>query len=149
MGILDRLTGTRYPDTGVAVRSAAEVRAALLAVNGPDVPFVVRNGVPTERADLVAMWRVRELGITVRTRMRLVPEQHEVRALNEQWDARTREYSRGQLTTTARDWTIERGEDGRLTKSEGARFDFARMKDPLRGAVLGAGWVWRGVVFRL
>ncbi|OAR26303.1 hypothetical protein A8W25_12805 [Streptomyces sp. ERV7] len=149
MGILDRLTGTRYPETGVATRSAAEVRAALLAVNGPDVPFVVRHGAPSERADLVAVWRVRELGITVRARMRLVPAQHEVRALSEQWDAKTREYSRGQMTTVARDWTIERGDNGRPRMAEGAHFDFARMKDPLRGAVLDAGWTWRGVVFRL
>ncbi|WP_371656291.1 MULTISPECIES: hypothetical protein [unclassified Streptomyces] len=149
MGIFDRLTGTRYPDAGVAARSAAEVRAALLAVNGPGVPFAVRNGAPSERADLVAVWRVRELGITVRTRMRLVPAQHEVRAIDEQWDAQTREYSRGQVTGVARDWTIERGADGRLQKTEGARFDFAEMKNPLRGAVLDAGWTWRGVVFRL
>ncbi|MFD9560771.1 hypothetical protein [Streptomyces sp. NPDC059994] len=149
MGIFDRLTGTRYPDAGVAARSAAEVRAALLAVNGPGVPFVVRNGAPSERADLVAVWRVRELGITVRTRMRLVPAQREVRAIDEQWDAQTREYSRGQVTSVARDWTIERGADGRLQKTEGARFDFAEMRNPLRGAVLDAGWTWRGVVFRI
>ncbi|PKV89524.1 hypothetical protein BX283_7161 [Streptomyces sp. TLI_146] len=149
MGIFDKLTGTRYPETGVAARSAAEVRAALLAVNGPGVPFVVRNGAPSERADLVAVCRVRELGLTVRTRMRLVPEQHEVRAIDEQWEAQTREYARGQVTGVARDWTIERGTDGRPQITEGARFDFAAMKNPLRGAVLDAGWTWRGVVFRL
>ncbi|MFI1104017.1 hypothetical protein [Streptomyces melanogenes] len=149
MGIFDRLTGTRYPETGVAARSAAEVRAVLLAVNGPGVPFVVRNGAPSERADLVAVCRVRELGLTVRTRMRLVPGQHEVRAIDEQWEAQTREYARGQVTGVARDWTFERGTDGRPRMTEGARFDFAAMKNPLRGAVLDAGWTWRGVVFRL
>ncbi|MET9431682.1 hypothetical protein [Streptomyces sp. NPDC003036] len=32
MRLLDRLTGTRYPSGGVAPRSSAEVRAALLAL---------------------------------------------------------------------------------------------------------------------
>ncbi|MEU4350206.1 hypothetical protein [Streptomyces sp. NPDC023838] len=149
MGIFDRLTGTRSPAAGVAARTAAEVRAALLAVNGPDVPFVVRNGAPSDRADLVAMWRVPQLRLTVRTRMRVVPARHEVRALDEEWDARRREYSRGQVTTVAWDWTIERGPNGLPRRTEVARFDFAEMKNPLRSAVLDAGWTWRGVVFRL
>ncbi|MFJ4870073.1 hypothetical protein [Streptomyces sp. NPDC088757] len=46
MGLLDRLTGTEHPDRGTAPRSAEQVRAALLMLNGPDVPFVVRGGDP-------------------------------------------------------------------------------------------------------
>ncbi|MBH1935830.1 hypothetical protein I5Q34_16400 [Streptomyces sp. AV19] len=170
MGLFDKLTGTKYPGNGVAPRPAEEVRAALLGLNGPDVPYVVRNGIPSEGADLVAEWRIREpawhaffarvrLSRTVKTRMRLVPANHEVRALDEQqevtWVGDTprlvpsREYARGQVTTVSRDWTIERGADGRLRMTEESRFDTGEMKNPLRDAVLGAGWTWRGAVFKL
>jgi hypothetical protein len=170
MSLFDKLTGTKHPSSGVAPRSAEEVRAALLGLNGPDVPYVVRNGTPSEGADLVAEWKIQEpawrtffvrtqLSRTLKTRMRLVPANHEVRALDEQWEvtwvgdtprlARSREYSRGQVTTVSRHWKVERGADGRPQKTEVFRFDPAEMKDPLRDAVLGAGWTWRGVVFKL
>ncbi|WP_329112972.1 hypothetical protein [Streptomyces sp. NBC_01353] len=149
MGALDRLTGTRYPAAGVAPRSAEEVRAALLGINAPAVPYVVRNATPAERADLVAQWSVPELSLTLRTRMRLVPASREVRAVDEQWDAREREYSRGQVTSVSRQWTYERGPDGRRRRVETLRFDSREMKNPLRDAVLRAGWTWRGVLFRL
>ncbi|MEV7891268.1 hypothetical protein ACWD3I_32175 [Streptomyces sp. NPDC002817] len=170
MGLFDKLTGTRHPDSGIAPRSAEEVRAALLAVNKPDVPYVVRNARPDERADLVAEWRIEEpawhtffarsqLTSTLRTRMRLVPDDQEVRAVDEQWQvtwvgdtprlAISREYSRGQVSAVSRQWTYERGDDGRMHKTEVFRFDPADLKDPLRAAVLGAGWTWRGVVFKL
>ncbi|MET7890923.1 hypothetical protein [Streptomyces mirabilis] len=55
MGFFDKLTGTRYPDSGVAPLPATEVRAALLALNGPDVPYRVRNALPAEKADLKAV----------------------------------------------------------------------------------------------
>ncbi|TVL94152.1 hypothetical protein [Streptomyces sp. SAJ15] len=170
MGLFDRLTGTKRPGDGVAPLSAEEVRVALLGLNGPDVPYVVRNGTPGEGADLVAELRIRDpawrtffartqLSRTIKTRMRLVPADHEVRAMDEQLEvtwfgdtprvAPPREHSRGQVNTVSRDWTIERGADGRLGMSEVFRFDTAEMKDPLRDAVLGSGWAWRGVVFRL
>ena len=44
----DRLTGTRHPDSRLAPLPSMEVRAALLALNGPDVPFEVRNALPAE-----------------------------------------------------------------------------------------------------
>ncbi|MET7973952.1 hypothetical protein ABZW44_12885 [Streptomyces mirabilis] len=48
MGFFDKLTGTRYPDSGVVLLPTMELRAALLALNGPDVPFCVRNAFPAE-----------------------------------------------------------------------------------------------------
>ncbi|MEV0634907.1 hypothetical protein AB0I77_08050 [Streptomyces sp. NPDC050619] len=54
MGFFDKLTGTKYPDSGVAPRSAEEVRAALLAINGPGVPYVVRDGTSSGRASTPA-----------------------------------------------------------------------------------------------
>ncbi|MEU7114644.1 hypothetical protein [Streptomyces sp. NPDC046182] len=49
----------------------------------------------------------------------------------------------------AREWTYERGPDGRRRRVETLRFDSRDMKNPLRNAVLGACWTWRGVTFRL
>ncbi|MFI6844688.1 hypothetical protein OG535_24200 [Kitasatospora sp. NBC_00085] len=170
MGLFDALTGTKHPGGGVAPRSAEDVRAALLGLNGPDVPYVVRSGTAAEGADLVAEWRIRDPAWrtffartqpdrVVRTRMRLVPARHEVRALDEQLEvtwvgdtprpAPSREYSRGQVTAVSREWKVERGADGRPRTTEVFRFDSAEMKDPLRAAVLGAGWTWRGAIFKL
>ncbi|WP_327315847.1 hypothetical protein [Streptomyces sp. NBC_01235] len=168
MGFLDKLTGTRYPESGVVPRSVEEVRAALFAVNGPDVPYRVRNALPKERGDLVAEWRVREaawhtffvrtqLKQTFETRLRLVSETHEVRNIDEQHEAKwigdpprltvSRGFSRGQLVMVSRRWELERGPDGRRHLTEVDRFDPVELKYRLREAVLAAGWVWRGVAF--
>lgn len=170
MGLFDRLTGTKHPSGDVAPRASDDIRTALLGLNGPDVPYAVRDATPAEGADLVAEWRIQEpawhtffvrtqLTRTIKTRMRLVPASHEVRAVDEQWEvswvgdtprlAQSGEYSRGQVTMVSRGWTYERGADGKRHKKETFRFDPAEMKDPLQGVVLGAGWTWRGVVFKL
>ncbi|MFP3987697.1 hypothetical protein U9R90_09390 [Streptomyces sp. E11-3] len=167
MGLFDKLTGTRRPSSSVAPRSAEEVQAALLGCNGPDVPYVVRDGAP-EGADLVAEWRIAEpawqtffvrsqVTRALQIRMRLVPEKQEVRALDHEWEvtwvggkarlAPAAEYTRGQVKTVSWRRTVGRGADGRLEMSETFRFDSSALKDPLRDAVLGAGWTWRGVTF--
>ncbi|MFC9298624.1 hypothetical protein ACFTWH_28105 [Streptomyces sp. NPDC057011] len=158
MGLFDKLTGTRRPESGVVPLPAAEVRAALLALDGPDVRFTLRNGTPKERADLVAVWRIPPGPWHPRrgqTRLRLVPAAREVRALDEQWDApepgersfggQGLKYSRGPVTSFSKRWTIERGPDGRRHLQEESSFSSARVKAPLRDAVLAAGWTWRGV----
>lgn len=164
MGLFDKLTGTKRPDSGVAPRSAADVRAALLGLNGPDVPYTLRDGSP-EDADLVAEWRLSEpawrgvfaetqLTRALQIRMRLVPESHEVRALDLQsavnWVGGmpvSKKWGRGPASTTSRQWTVGRGDDGRFEMTETFRFDSSEMKDPVRNAVLTAGWTWRGIVY--
>ncbi|MFJ9818504.1 hypothetical protein ACIRU3_25240 [Streptomyces sp. NPDC101151] len=167
MGLFDRLTGTRHPSEGVAPASAEEVRSALLGLNGPDVPYVVRHGAG-DQADLVAEWRIAEpswqtifvesrLTHTVRIRMRLVRKDHEVRALEEQWEVTrvgnpprlriSSSYSRGPERSITREWTIGRGDSGRLEATETFRFDGSGLRNPLRDAVVQSGWTWRGVVF--
>ncbi|MFJ1998384.1 hypothetical protein [Streptomyces asiaticus] len=166
----DKYTGTQYPDGRVASLPATHLRAALLALNGPDVPFVVRDARPDEKADLVAEWRIQEpawqtffarsqLDRQVRIRMRLVPEKREVRTLDEQWEvtwvgttpkvATSGKYNRGPTTTVSKRWTNEQGPDGRRQRVQTFGFDSREMKDPLRNTVLGAGWTWRGAVFKL
>ncbi|MFE2603117.1 hypothetical protein ACFXI6_24255 [Streptomyces mirabilis] len=151
MGFLDKLTGTKYPDRGVVLLPAMELRAALLALNGPDVPFRVRNALPKEKADLVAECRIREVGVALKTRMRLIPEKHEVRFLDERWENRSSDhadarYGRGHAPAVYRQWETKQGPDGRRRKVEAFRFDTREMTDPLRNVVLGAGWTWRGVL---
>lgn len=167
MGLFDKLIGTRYPDDGVAPSSAEEVRAALLGVNRPDAPYVIRGGV-AEGADLVAEWRMREpawenffvqsqLTRAVRIRMRLVQEGHEVRALEEGWEvtrvgnpprlAISKQYTRGPDRTVSRRYTIRGGDSGGIETTETFRFDSGELRNPLQNAVLTSGWTWRSVVF--
>ncbi|WP_330300391.1 hypothetical protein [Streptomyces sp. NBC_00503] len=149
----DRWTGTKYPRSGVAARPAPEVRAALLAVNGPDVRFVVREGTPKEGADLVAEFEFPALDLTLKTRMRLNPSAHEVRVLEECWeptaDGARRQYGRGPADKVYRQWETRPGADGRQHKAETFRFATQDMRNPLQRAVLGVGWTWRGVLFKL
>lgn len=167
MGLFDKLTGTQHPAEGVSPVPGEELRAALLGLNQPDVPYVIRYG-GGEQCDLLAEWRLTEpawqhlfvqsqISHAVRIRMRLDHKEHEVRALEEQWEVsrvgtpttlrRASEYTRGPSRTVSRRWTIGRGESGGLEATETFRFDSARLREPLRNTVLKSGWTWRGVVF--
>ncbi|WP_405715126.1 hypothetical protein [Streptomyces sp. NBC_00046] len=95
MGLFDKLTGTRHPSDGVAPLPAHEVRAALLALGGPEVPWLVQDGAAQD-ADLVAEWRILEpawrtfflrtqVSELLRIRLRLVPGRREVRAVDRVW----------------------------------------------------------------
>ena len=59
----DRLTGTKQSESGVAPLPSMEVRAVLLALNVPDVPYRVRNALRRAMGELF----VRQLQRTVRT----------------------------------------------------------------------------------
>ncbi|MEV7726564.1 hypothetical protein AB0P15_17695 [Streptomyces sp. NPDC087917] len=151
----DRWTGTRYPDVDVRALPTTELREALLALGGPDSGFRVRQGFGKEKADVVAERRVPELDLNVKIRMRLVPMSREVVTIEEQWGreishdgSKVRTYGRGGSTRIARQWEIRKGPDGRRRLVETFRYSSREMKDPLRSAVLDAGWTWRGVLFR-
>ncbi|MFI9065655.1 hypothetical protein ACIGQE_27970 [Streptomyces sp. NPDC053429] len=93
------------------------------------------------------------LDVTLRTRMRLRPAAHEVRVLEERWeptaDAARRQYGRGPADKVYRQWEVKPGVDSRRNKTETFRFGTQDMRNPLQRAVLGAGWTWRGVLFKL
>ncbi|MEU8889583.1 hypothetical protein [Streptomyces sp. NPDC048442] len=164
MGFLDRLNGTRRPAPETVRASAEEVRAALLALNGQEVPFAVRYG-GAEGCDLLAEWRItepawatlfgnRQLTRTLQIRMRLARDTHEVRAVDQQREVTwvngrptLVEVGRGQVNTVSRSWTVGRKDDGSWGMTEEFRFNTSDMKDPLRDTVLKAGWTWRGVSF--
>jgi len=167
MGLFDKLTGTKHAIDGVTPSSAEEVRAALLRLNRPDVPYVIREG-SADDADLVAEWRVTEpawqtifvasqLARAVRFRMRLVPESHEVRVLEEAWEITRvgnpprleigKAYSRGPSRTVSRRYTVNHGDNGHLEATETFHFDSAELRNPVQNTVLKSGWTWRGVIF--
>ncbi len=153
MGLWNKLTGTRHPDGRTAPLSHTAVRAVLLALDGAEVPYRVRNALLAEKADLVAECRIQRVGVRLKTRMRLVPDEQEVRFLHERWENRPAgnagtQYGRGHAPAVFRQWETRQGPDGRRHKVEVFRFDTREMTDPLQNAVLGAGWTWRGV-FRL
>ncbi|MEU1375743.1 hypothetical protein ABZ442_19055 [Streptomyces triculaminicus] len=162
----DDLSRTKYPDSGVTPLSPAEVRDALLAINGSDVSISVRGSSRSDAATLLAEWQVWEPAWgSVRSRkqlerkfhvwMRLDPVKCEVQSIDEQWKvmwvgdpptfAVSREHGRGQIFEVSWESEFQRGSDGRRHKVETFRFDTRLMKKPLRDAVLGAGWIWRGL----
>ncbi|MEU6841411.1 hypothetical protein ABZ930_05990 [Streptomyces sp. NPDC046716] len=166
MGLFDKLTGTKRPDEGIPPLPAEEVRAALLALNAPEVPYAVRDA-RTEGADLLAEWRVTEpswYGFFSRTdvrhvlrfRLRLVPEKHEVRVVQEQLQitwvrgvptlSASAEAGRGPGRTVSKQWTLGRNAQGHVEATETFSYDTADLRDPLRRAVLESGWTWRGVI---
>ncbi|MCX4545179.1 hypothetical protein [Streptomyces sp. NBC_01565] len=98
--------------------------------------------------------RIRELDLTGKIRMRLVPVAREVRALHEQRGNPSHEHSgsrqngRGGTTVAARQWRIQKGEDGRRHLVETLRFSSREIQDLLRTNVTDAGWTWRGVLHK-
>ncbi|MBO8189234.1 hypothetical protein [Streptomyces spirodelae] len=162
MGFFARFTGTKRPARGVPTQSPEDLRARLLGLNGPDIPYVVRDG-SSEAVDLIAEWRLmepawqgvfrkRQLSRNLEIRMRFDPDRHEVRVLEQQWEITwvddrpvAKKYGRGPGETWSREWIIGRKKTGGWEITETFRFDSSEMKNPLQNTVLAAGWVWRGV----
>ncbi|MFI0512930.1 hypothetical protein ACH3Y9_21705 [Streptomyces sp. WSLK1-5] len=167
MRIFDKLTGTRHADGGVTPASAQAVRTALLGLNRPDQPYVIRDGTP-EDADLVAEWRLAEptwqtlfvhsqLSRAIRIRMRLKHEAHEVRVVEEAWEVSrvgnpprlkvSSQYTRGPSRTVSTHRRTRQGDAGNLEATETFSFDSSELVGPLQDTVIGSGWTWRGVIF--
>ncbi|MFE5590154.1 hypothetical protein [Streptomyces sp. NPDC056549] len=157
MGFFERLNGTRRPAGGVTPLTAAAVRDAILAVSSAEAPYRVRLASPSEKADLIADWRIQhrssgeDVDLRLSIRMRLDPHRREVRALQEQRSSTrgrlsaSREYSRGAGFSV--EWTYERGPDGRRRRVK--TLDTRDMRNVLREAVVGAGWTWRPRLLKL
>jgi hypothetical protein len=149
MGIFDFLTGTKRPAAGVAPKPAAEVRAALLAVNRDTAPWIVREGAAEKVDGIKQVFKIL---------MRLDAGAHEVRAVDQEfsveWEAGVPRLSgvaqafRGQKTEfafgTAASLFTEAGPGGLTYRY---RFVSNELKAPLQEAATGAGWTWRGVAF--
>lgn len=170
---LDRLTGSRRSVEGADQPDplpSEQVQAALLALNGPDVPYLVRSG-RAEGVDLIAELKIADqywLGVfsaaqvttQFRIRMRLDEDRHEVRGSDEQWefargasfdlgDGRVgltweRSHVRGQIRSTSKTWTFGKGG---LREDPGSGYSSEAVRSVLRDRVQRCGWGWRGVVF--
>jgi hypothetical protein len=166
---LDRLTGTRRPRTGVAPLPPERVHAALLALNGPDVPYLVRSGRP-EGVDLIAELKIADqywLGVfsaravttQFQIKMLLDDDHHEVRSSDEQWefargtsvdlgDGRVgltweKSRERGQIHSTTKTWTFGKGG---IQEQPDLDFSSQAVASALQERVLLTGWGWRGAV---
>jgi hypothetical protein len=167
MGLFDWLTGTKRPAAGVTPKSPAEVKAALLAVNRPTAPFMVRDGA-AEKVDLVAEWRIVDatwyelfakagLQKVFKILMRIDPQKQEVRAVDQEWSVEWRagvpslslaaEAFRGQKTEISFGTAYAFTETGQYGQVYNYRFATGEIKTPLQEAVTGVGWTWRGVAF--
>jgi hypothetical protein len=167
MGLFDWITGTKEPAKGVAPVPAAELKAALLAINRSTAPFVVRED-GSGPADLVAEWRIvdaswyeifarAKLMKVAKVLMRIDDAAKEVRSVDQMWSIEWRvgvpsislsaEAFRGQQTS------IEFGSGYAFTEQflpgqvYRYRFSTKELKSPLQQVVTGSGWTWRGVAF--
>jgi|SRR5262252_665301 len=168
MRLLDFLIGTKETAAAIPAERSTDVREALLALNRPALPFIVRDGSP-EKVDLVAEWQIGDaiwcemfaregLDKTFKILMRLDADKHEVRAVEERWSVEWRAgVPRLSLLPGMFRWrkteipipltkygTFDWFEDTFLAPP---RFAFTEngVKSPLREAVTAAGWTWRDV----
>jgi hypothetical protein len=168
MGLLDFPIGTKKTAAGIPAKRSTEVREALLAVNRPALPFIVRDGSP-EKVDLVAEWQIVDaiwckvfakaaLDKTFKILMRLDADKHEVRAVDQAWSVEWRagaprlSLSPGMFRwqnagSTPVQLTVDTTFDFLVNSSATTRFAFTEngVKSPLREAVTAAGWTWRDV----
>lgn len=165
MGLFDFLTGTKRPEAGREPAPAAAVGDAIMAVNRDTAPFHITRDT-SGKADFIAQWRIVDarwyeifakagLKRVFRIRMKLDPDAHEVRAVDEEfsvaWRAGVPTLSaavtgfRGQKKevsfATAYGFT-EEFKPGQVYKY---RFATNEIKSPLQEAVTAQGWTWRGV----
>ncbi|SHK63431.1 hypothetical protein [Actinacidiphila paucisporea] len=165
MSLFNRQNTTLAPAPGVAPRTAADVRAALLALNTPDARYVIRDGTP-EGVDLVAEFQLVKLtrkGVFGRVqecedfqiRLRLVPEAAEVHTMDFHSEftltgedpprKRTTSHARGQIHQKFVGYDLARTPAGPHEKRESYRFDTDDLKHTLQQTVLTAGWTWHGL----
>ncbi|QGK68898.1 hypothetical protein GIY23_04495 [Allosaccharopolyspora coralli] len=167
MGMFDWLTGTKRPADGVPPRSPHEVYQALLAVNRPTAPYVVRPA-HQEGVDLVAEWKIVDaswyaifskagLKKVFRVLMRFDPAKNEVRSIDQEWSVSwnvgvptlslTAEFSRGQSNKVSFGTGYAFTEEGQYGEVYSYKFSSSELKTPLKEAVTSAGWTWRGLAF--
>ncbi len=167
MGLFDFLTGTKRPKSGVAPASAADVEAAILALNRDTAPYQI-SACKDGSCDLVAEWKIVDakwyevfakagLEKSFKIKMRLDAENHEVRAVDEDytisWKAGVPSLElqvsgfRGQKSEVSFGTAYAFTEELKPGQVYNYRFNTAEVKKPLQQAVLGKGWTWRGVSF--
>lgn len=171
MGLLrnlkDAFTGTKRPDPSTPVKSAEELKKAILNVNRDTAPFTVRYAEHNEAGDFVAEWKIVDakwyevfakagLKKTFRINMKIDEENNEVRAVDTEysvsWKAGVPSLSLSAQAFKGQKQSVEFGtayafteelKPGQVYKY---RFDTRELKKPLHEAINGAGWTYRGVI---
>jgi hypothetical protein len=167
VGILDFLTVTKRPGEGTPIKQAADVKAALLALNRDTAPWHVREAIPEEGCDLVVEWKIVDaqwFGIFSKSKLESVfkillkfdGEHNEVRALDKEytvsWSGGVPTLSgassfRGQKTEVSIGIGYGFTEKGTLGQVYNYRFSTGEMKKPVKETVTAAGWGYKGIVF--
>ena len=168
MGMFDWTTGTKAAPKGVVRQPVAALREALLGVNRPTAPFIIRDGAP-EKCDLVAEWKIVDaawfeifakagLESVFKVRMKFDEAKGEVRAVDEEytieWRAGVPALSASMEAFRGQSWSMSsevafafKEEDLTYGKVYQYRFTTDEIKKPLVEAAQQAGWGWRGVAF--
>jgi hypothetical protein len=167
MGLFDIFTGSKGPAPGVARKSAADLRAALLGLNRDGSPWQVRDGAP-ENCDLVAEWKIVDarwyeifakasLSKVFKVLMKLDEAKGEVRSVDQEFTVEWRagvptlaasvEAFRGQKMEMSFGTAVAFREDLSYGKVYEYRFATREMKEPLQEVVTQSGWGWKGVAF--
>lgn len=167
MGLFDFITGSKGPAAGVPKLPAADLRAALLALNRDTAPWHIRDGAP-ENCDLVAEWKIVDarwyeifakasLTKAFKVLMKFDETGGEVRSVDQQWMVEWRagvpalslsvEAFRGQKVEMSFGTAVGFREDLSLGKIYEYRFATKEIKEPLQETVTRSGWGWKGVSF--
>lgn len=167
MGLFDVFTGSKPAASGVAKRSAADLRTALLALNRDTAPWQVRDGA-AENCDLVAEWRIVDarwyeifakasLAKAFKVLMKFDEAAGEVRSVDQEWTVEWRagvpslslaaSAFRGQKTEISFGTAIGFREDFSPGVIYEYRFATKEIKEPLQEIVTSSGWGWKGVSF--
>ncbi len=167
MNVMSWLTGSRPAPKGVERQSVAALRKALMALNRPTSPFVVRDG-KKEGVDLVAEWKIvdaqwyeifAKAGIkrVFKVLMKFDEARGEVRSTDQAFEVEWRagvpvltaagSAFRGQQWEMSFESVSAFREDGSWGEIYSYRFNTGEIKGPLNKAAAEAGWGWKGVAF--
>ncbi len=168
MGIFDALTGTKKPKAGTPVKTQAELRAALLALNRDSAPWHIRDATPEEKCDLTDEWRIVDakwyeifakagLKSVFKIFLKFDDAKKEVRSVDQEWTIEWRagvpslsiaaSAFRGQKSEISFGTAYAFTEKGSYGQVYNYRFSTPEMKTPMQQAITDAGWTYRAVTF--
>lgn len=158
---------SKKPDKNTPVLSADEVRQRLLALNRETAPYQIIDG-KSQKVDLIAEWKIVDaqwheifakanLQKVFRMNMKLDPEKHEVRAMDEEytveWRAGIPSLSlsiskfKGQTASVQYDTAYAFTEELSPGQVYKYHFNTKEIKKPIQEAVNACGWDYKGVAF--
>ncbi len=168
MGLFDIFTGTKRPKAGTPVKPQAALAETLLALNRDTAPWHIRKTAPDDKCDLVVEWRIVDakwyevfakagLKRAFKILLKFDAAKNEVRAVDQEWSVEwnagvpalqiAAAAFRGQKTEISFGAAYAFSENLSPGQVYNYKFSTAEMKTPLQGAIMAAGWTYRGVAF--